>query len=153
MKSPQFNYIVSLFLIIFVFSCSSTKQLNSKNTAATLFESELHIDRKHSKNPFFEETDKEEKWVDSIYNQMSFEEKVGQLFMVAAYSNKDSIHVNSIDKLVKELYTKYKIIRTTTGFNYYIDSTYQGNGLSLPNNNVTYNNETVIVNLYQINAL
>jgi hypothetical protein len=58
-----------------------------------------------------------------------------------------------IDKLVKELYTKYKIIRTTTGFNYYIDSTYQGNGLSLPNNNVTYNNETVIVNLYQINAL
>jgi hypothetical protein len=103
MKLPQFNYIVSLFLIIFVFSCSSTKQLNSKNTAATIFESELHIDRKHAKNPFFEETDKEEKWVDSIYNQMSFEEKVGQLFMVAAYSNKDSIHVNSIDKLVNLL--------------------------------------------------
>jgi|688.fasta_scaffold00691_52 hypothetical protein len=58
-----------------------------------------------------------------------------------------------IDKLVKELYTKYKIIRTNTGFKYYIDSTYQGNGTALPNNNVSYNNETVIVNLYQINAL
>ena len=58
-----------------------------------------------------------------------------------------------IDKLVKELYTKYKIIRTNTGFKYYIDSTYQGNGTTLPSNNVSYNNETVIVNLYQINAL
>lgn len=44
-------------------------------------------------------------WVDSIYNQLSFEEKVGQLFMVAAYSNKDEAHNKSIDKLVEE----YKI--------------------------------------------
>ncbi|RTL13888.1 MAG: beta-N-acetylglucosaminidase, partial [Flavobacteriaceae bacterium] len=44
-------------------------------------------------------------WVDSIYNQFSFEEKVGQLFMVAAYSNKDEAHNKSIDKLVEE----YKI--------------------------------------------
>jgi hypothetical protein len=27
--------------------------------------------------------------VDSVYNAMTFDEKVGQLFMVAAYSNKD----------------------------------------------------------------
>ncbi len=44
-------------------------------------------------------------WVDSVYNQFSFEEKVGQLFMVAAYSNKDEAHNKSIDKLVEE----YKI--------------------------------------------
>ena len=102
MKLPQFSNIVALFLIVFVFSCSSTKHLNSKNTVANDFESELHIDRKHTKNPFFEESDQEEIWVDSVYNQMTFNEKVGQLFMVAAYSNKDSIHVNSIDKLIKE---------------------------------------------------
>ena len=60
MKSPQFNYIVALFIIVFVFSCSSTKQLNSNNTVANDFESELHIDRKHTKNPFFEESEKEE---------------------------------------------------------------------------------------------
>ncbi|MEW5675330.1 glycoside hydrolase family 3 N-terminal domain-containing protein [Flavobacterium enshiense] len=47
----------------------------------------------------------EKVWVDSVYNQMTFEEKVGQLFMVAAYSNKDSVHVKSIEKLVEE----YKI--------------------------------------------
>lgn len=102
MKSTQFIPIVALFLLVFVFSCSSTKHLNSKNTVANDFESELQIDRKHTRNPFFEESDKEEKWVDSVYNQMTFNEKVGQLFMVAAYSNKDSIHVNSIDKLIKE---------------------------------------------------
>ena len=45
------------------------------------------------------------KWVDSVYNQMSLDERIGQLFMIAAYSNKDSVHNNSIDKLV----SNYKI--------------------------------------------
>ncbi len=49
---------------------------------------------------FFPETEAETKWVDSIYNQFTFEEKVGQLFMVAAYSNKDAAHVAEIEKLV-----------------------------------------------------
>ncbi|MDH4403613.1 MAG: glycoside hydrolase family 3 N-terminal domain-containing protein [Flavobacterium sp.] len=83
-------------------SCSSKKHINSNYAVDNDFESELHIDRNLTKNPFFEESDKESKWVDSIYNQMTFDEKVGQLFMVAAYSNRDSIHVNSIDKLIKE---------------------------------------------------
>ncbi len=42
------------------------------------------------------------KWVDEKYNSMSLEEKVGQLFIVAAYSNRDSIHENDILKLIKE---------------------------------------------------
>lgn len=48
------------------------------------------------------QTDDEKKWVDSIYNSLSFEERVGQLFMVAAYSNKDSVHIKEVDKLVTE---------------------------------------------------
>ena len=48
---------------------------------------------------------KQTKWVDSIFSNMTFDEKIGQLFMVAAYSNKDSVHYNAIDKLV----SKYKI--------------------------------------------
>ncbi len=48
---------------------------------------------------------KESAWVDSLYNKMTFEERVGQLFMVAAYSNKDSVHTNSIEKLIRD----YKI--------------------------------------------
>ena len=47
----------------------------------------------------------EQRWTDSVYNQFSFDEKVGQLFMVAAYSNKDSSHVKGIDKLIND----YKI--------------------------------------------
>ena len=43
----------------------------------------------------------EQRWVDSIYKKMSFNEKVGQLFMVATYSNKDENHYRAIDKLIE----------------------------------------------------
>ena len=49
MKSTQFIPIVALFLLVFVFSCSSTKHLNSKNTVANDFESELQIDKLKAK--------------------------------------------------------------------------------------------------------
>lgn len=41
------------------------------------------------------------KWVDSIMNKMTIDEKIGQLFMVQAYSNKDEKHRMSIDSLIK----------------------------------------------------
>ncbi|WP_298370294.1 glycoside hydrolase family 3 N-terminal domain-containing protein [uncultured Lutibacter sp.] len=41
-------------------------------------------------------------WVDSIYNGMSVEERIGQLFMVAAYSNKDKNHENFISNLIEK---------------------------------------------------
>lgn len=44
---------------------------------------------------------KEEIWVDSIYKTLTIDQKIGQLFMVAAYSNKDTAHTNSIDRLIK----------------------------------------------------
>lgn len=44
----------------------------------------------------------ERKWVDSVYQSMGFDQRIGQLFMVSAYSNKDSLHVKSIEKLIKE---------------------------------------------------
>jgi hypothetical protein len=34
---------------------------------------------------------------------MNLREKIGQLFMVAAYSNKDSVHVKAIDQLIEEI--------------------------------------------------
>ncbi len=51
---------------------------------------------------FFKDSDTENHWVDSIYSKLSLQEKIGQLFMVAAYSNKDSTHVKSIDKLITD---------------------------------------------------
>ena len=41
-------------------------------------------------------------WVDSTVAQMTLEEKIGQLFMVAAYSNKSENHVNQIISLIEE---------------------------------------------------
>jgi beta-glucosidase-like glycosyl hydrolase/CubicO group peptidase (beta-lactamase class C family) len=40
-------------------------------------------------------------WVDSVFQSLTFEERLGQLFMVAAYSNKDQKHVDEISNLVK----------------------------------------------------
>lgn len=63
-----------------------------------------------------------------------------------------------IDELVHELYTRYKLIRTTTGYYYKIDETYQGNVINMGlANNVTYstnlNEETVTTNLFEIRAV
>ncbi|PZX58014.1 glycoside hydrolase family 3 N-terminal domain-containing protein [Algoriphagus chordae] len=40
-------------------------------------------------------------WVDSVFNSLSFDERLGQLFMVAAYSNQGQAHVNQISNLIK----------------------------------------------------
>ena len=42
----------------------------------------------------------EDNWIDEHMSQMSLKEKIGQLFMVAAYSNKGKRH---IDKLMQEV--------------------------------------------------
>ena len=34
-----------------------------------------------------------EHWADSVLSTLSLDDKIGQLFMVAAYSNRDSNHV------------------------------------------------------------
>jgi hypothetical protein len=58
----------------------------------------------------------------------------------------------SIDKLVHELYTRYKMTRTATGYYYEIDNTYQGNSNISGQNNVIYNSNTCKVTLYEIKA-
>lgn len=44
----------------------------------------------------------QKKWVDSILSTMTIEEKIGQLFMVQAYSNRDTVHENFIKKMINE---------------------------------------------------
>jgi beta-N-acetylhexosaminidase len=41
-------------------------------------------------------------WVDSVLKSMTLDEKIGQLFMVAAYSNKDETSYQTIDKYIKD---------------------------------------------------
>ncbi|MCF6180709.1 glycoside hydrolase family 3 N-terminal domain-containing protein [Lutibacter sp.] len=44
----------------------------------------------------------QQKWVDSTMNLMSLDEKIGQLFMVQAYSNKDEKHYAAIENLIEK---------------------------------------------------
>lgn len=102
-----FKLFSLLLLITFLTNCSSSKDKTSKKlkkpnaVVEDIYVPHLKSDRK----TFFKGSLTEDKWVDSVYNQMPFNEKVGQLFMVAAYSNKDSAHVNGLDKLISD----YKI--------------------------------------------
>lgn len=45
-----------------------------------------------------------ENWVDSVFNTLTIEQKIGQLFMVAAYSNKGLTHEKEISRLIKEFH-------------------------------------------------
>ncbi|MEZ4772860.1 MAG: glycoside hydrolase family 3 N-terminal domain-containing protein [Bacteroidia bacterium] len=51
---------------------------------------------------FAQQTDdaKATQWADSLIRKMTIEEKVGQLFMVATFSNKDEAHYQSIEKMI-----------------------------------------------------
>ena len=44
---------------------------------------------------------KRDLWVDSVLNILDEDARIGQLFMVAAYSNRDNSHYNELRKLVK----------------------------------------------------
>ena len=101
-KSLKNILIICLFSVI-IFNCGTKKSIPS----STLIEEPV-LPGKEIIVPTYEQEYAslgQKKWVDSIYKQMSLEDKIGQLFMVAAYSNKDSIHFNAIDKLI----SKYKI--------------------------------------------
>ncbi|MCB9334748.1 MAG: serine hydrolase [Flavobacteriales bacterium] len=41
-------------------------------------------------------------WADSVLQTLTLEEKIAQMLMVAAYSNKDSVHEKEIEELVKK---------------------------------------------------
>lgn len=108
MKNIGLKLLFIFTIGVFIANCSVNKKVGFKPTVTVNPE---NIAVKEFKDPslegfnLFEDSPGEKKWVDSIYNSLSFDEKLGQLFMVAAYSNKDTVHFNAIDKLVKN----YKI--------------------------------------------
>ena len=108
MKNLGINISLLLCIIVFTVNCSVKKKLPVKGDDVTIAENpniEKFKDPSLEGFNLFEDSPAEKKWVDSVYSTLSFEEKIGQLFMVAAYSNKDTVHFNAIDKLVQN----YKI--------------------------------------------
>jgi beta-glucosidase-like glycosyl hydrolase len=109
MKKVFFQFFAIILFSFFVINCSSTKNKTSVTNVNAVATTKTEIPNaqlnKLEQKLIFPPTISETKWVDSVYNQMTLEEKIGQLFMVAAYSNKDSVHYNAIDNLI----TNYKI--------------------------------------------
>jgi beta-N-acetylhexosaminidase len=110
MKNLVSKFLLFTIVILFMVQCAVKKnQVASKTTVLPKNNIKTKTDKfiDPSKVGFnlFDDSNSERKWVDSIFKSMTFEEKLGQLFMVAAYSNRDSIHFNAIDKLIKN----YKI--------------------------------------------
>ena len=46
----------------------------------------------------------QQKWVDSIYGNMSLQEKVGQLFMADVFSSDSKLKTNKVKDLIKDFY-------------------------------------------------
>jgi beta-glucosidase-like glycosyl hydrolase/CubicO group peptidase (beta-lactamase class C family) len=104
MNFRRFINIVLIFFFVFISQfILGLSQLNSFSFV------ENKIDKKEAKQKI-EEANKfvfklndsiqQKKWVDSVYQNLTLEEKIGQLFMVAAYSNKAEVDHQKLDELI-----------------------------------------------------
>ncbi len=94
-----------VLLVLLVSNCASKKNATVQQVflKPEITDTVIYIPHfKSERKTFFKDSDAETHWVDSIYSKLSLDEKIGQLFMVAAYSNKDLNHINAIDKLITE---------------------------------------------------
>lgn len=74
----------SVFNLLFIFllmSCVTNAQYRPKNASK-------------------DDLNKAEQWVNKTYNGLSQDEKLGQLFIVALYTNKDDNHINQVRNIV-----------------------------------------------------
>lgn len=77
MNKSVFNL---LFIFLFI-SCATHAQYQPKSTSKA-------------------DLDKAQQWVNKTYNSLSQDEKLGQLFIVALYTNKDDNHINQVRNIV-----------------------------------------------------
>lgn len=91
---------VGLFLLFGFGVINTTDKTNKVRPLATYPPTDSIAHAAQAPHKYFPKTEGQSLWVDSLYNQMSLEEKIGQLFMVAAYSNKNEAHARNIDSLI-----------------------------------------------------
>ena len=64
---------------------------------------QISFSQESAKNPLLsKDTIAQQKWVDSLYNSMSVEERIGQLYMVQVFSNEGVKKKNEIINLIKQ---------------------------------------------------
>ncbi|WP_333852520.1 glycoside hydrolase family 3 protein [Epilithonimonas sp.] len=64
------------------------------------FISPFYFTQYQPKNISNSEIKKANDWVDKTYNSLSQDEKLGQLFIVALYTNKDEAHINQVRNII-----------------------------------------------------
>ncbi|MDI5950396.1 glycoside hydrolase family 3 N-terminal domain-containing protein [Flavobacterium yafengii] len=104
------NYFIKISLytafIFLITNCAVSKKTNTITAlkkASFSEEIDIYVPKsKSERKTFFKNSESETNWVDSIYNKMSSREKIGQLYMISAYSNKDSVHENEVNALIEE---------------------------------------------------
>ncbi len=92
MKKVFFAIVGLAFITLsgFLFAGKKNTPNLELNTVETPIENE--------EPPFLDQ--KYQRWADSVFSQLSEDERIGQLFMVAAYSNRDSAHLSHLESLI-----------------------------------------------------
>ena len=97
MNKKSIVFLVFACIAMLVLGCGPGKKTFTNPINDVSFEYPTIADYKETYD-----SDRQKNWVDSVYASLNFDERVGQLFMVSAYSNKDTTHIKSIDKQIKE---------------------------------------------------
>jgi len=109
MKNAIIKIGLFTIMLFFIINCGVSKKSKTAvetNQPVSIENKEVYISKTQAeKKHFVQDSDAENRWTDSIYSKMTLDEKLGQLFFVSAYSNKDSVHVNKI----KDLVANYKV--------------------------------------------
>lgn len=86
-----------------IFSLISIIYLSFTTISCAQEEKQQVLSKQDLTNPLLhKDVEAQQKWVDSIYNAMSLEEKLGQLFMVQVFSSQDKATKTKIVKLIKD---------------------------------------------------
>ena len=86
MNSLKYFFYIALFIVVTGFTYKTSVIAEGDKDKPSFFNKNNH-------------------WADSVFNSLTDEERIAQIFMVAAYSNKDQYHVDEITQLI----TDYKI--------------------------------------------
>ena len=106
MNFKKTKYFLLLFFTFLLIHCKVPKKITHQPKRRDIISWEqmpYSADTSTLKNLFKPQLN--HPWVDSVFNTLSEEEKIGQLFMVAAYSNRDEKFNLKIDSLIRD----YKI--------------------------------------------
>jgi len=88
-----------LKLSVFLASLTAVMTLSQFAPAGHAYHEEFRL-RKAKTDPLFLEAP--QSWIDSVMQSLSPEDKIAQLFMLAAYSNRDKKHEEEIEKTIKD---------------------------------------------------